>query len=147
MKTNSLKIDDNKNITENEEADYVPQGCVCIKYDKISKQPVWIYGKDTVINTVEIAEAEEDPYFVFQRLASLHQNRKYDYIRKWGIDEYDKMFMFQNYDYEYFDKLDDDIKNVMENYYQNNTYNYNKYYNSSEYSECSDNDIGSDIDN
>jgi hypothetical protein len=86
----------------------VPPGWVCIKYDKTSNQEVWDYGdnKNNSFNREEIIE-QENPIDVFQRLVDLHRNRKYDYINKWGMDEYDQMFQFQNYDYKYFDKLDE----------------------------------------
>ena len=136
MKSKNIKMHDNESINI-DARNYVPPGCVCIQYDESIKKTIWIYGK----NTKPIAEKtyleEEPPYFVLKRLVDLQQNRKYDYIRKWGIDEYDKMFMFQNYDYEYFDKLDHQITNDMEKYYQNNTYNYNDF---------SDVDIASDTD-
>jgi hypothetical protein len=136
MKTKNIKMDNSETIN-NDAHNYIPPGCVCIQYDKSIKKTVWIYGTDTKPIS-EKNSMEEAPYFVLKRLVDLQQNRKYDYIRKWGIDEYDKMFMFQNYDYEYFDKLDHQITNDMEKYYQNNTYNYNDF---------SDLEIASDTDN
>ena len=136
MKTKNIKMDNNETIN-NDADNCVPPGCVCIQYDKSIKKTVWNYGRDTK-PIAEKKYMEEAPYFVLKRLVDLQQNRKYDYIRKWGIDEYDKMFMFQNYDYEYFDKLDHQITNDMEKYYQNNTYNYNDF---------SDVEIASDTDN
>jgi len=125
LKKNKMNTDtDENNCLEN-----VPDGCVCIKYDKETKQPLWIYGKNSspVVPEKDSSE-EEQPFIVFQRLVNLHLKRKYEYIRKWGIDEYDKMFMFQNYDYEYFDKIDDQIVNEMEKCYQNRTHNNTNYY-------------------
>jgi hypothetical protein len=130
-----------ENSSESENSDYVPPGCVCIKYDKVVKKPVWIYGKNTNNFSSEkkqVTEEDEDPRHVFQRLVNLHQNRKYEYIRNWGIDEYDKMFLYQNYDYEYFDKLDEQIEMGMEKYYQNNSYNF--YNNNCDYNLEVDND-------
>jgi hypothetical protein len=34
----------------------------------------------------------------------------------WGYEEWEKMFRFPNYDYEYFDKLDELYENDMNNY-------------------------------
>ena len=40
-------------------------------------------------------------------LASLYDKRTNDYIAMWGYDEWDETFRFQNYDYDYFNKLDE----------------------------------------
>lgn len=136
----STTTTENSNTCESENSDYVPPGCVCIKYDKVVKKPVWIYGKNTNNFSSEKKQVteDEDPRHVFQRLVNLHQNRKYEHIRNWGIDEYDKMFLYQNYDYEYFDKLDEQIEKGMEKYYQNNTYYF--YNNNYDYNLEVDND-------
>jgi len=127
-----------KKFEDGDEEDLRP-GCVCIKYDKKTKKNVWINGKDATTVSEKMI-LEEEPYFIIQRLVNLHQNRKHEYIRKWGIDEYDKMFMFQNYDYGYFDKLDDQLnKNDMKKYYYQNL----THYYSNDYSDI---DIGSDVD-
>jgi hypothetical protein len=142
---NELNTDNNKNkpnfvdvinngkneehmINENDKnEESVPYGSVCIKYDKETKKILWGYGSKNDNEDIR----EEEPYFVFQRLVDLYKTRKYEHIRKWGIEEYDKMFLFQNYDYDYFEKLDEDmeeyIKKSYENaYYMNNSYeNYN----------------------
>jgi hypothetical protein len=131
MKTQKKQIRSEKITTD----DDVPPGCVCIKYDKISKKTVWIYGKNTassIANEKSGLEENEEPCVVFQRLVDLHQGRKYNHISKWGIDEYEKMFLYQNYDYDYFDNLDDHIQQDMEKYYQNNTYNLHNYNNDSD---------------
>lgn len=104
-----LKNED-KQYDDSKKDDYVPPGCVCIKYDKETKKTVWIYGDnkirtEPIIN--EVKEIEEEPYFVIERVVDLYNKRKNNYIDNWGIEEYDKTFMFQNYDYEYFDKLDE----------------------------------------
>jgi hypothetical protein len=130
MKTKNKEIHSEKINTY----DIVAPGCVCIKYDKISKKTVWIYGKNTsnFANEKSALEEKEDPCVIFQRLVNLHQARKYNHISKWGIDEYEKMFLYQNYDYEYFDKLDEQIEKGMEKYYQNTTYNSYNYHNDSD---------------
>lgn len=127
ISTTTTTTTENGSTCESENSDYVPPGCVCIKYDKVVKKPIWIYGKNTnnfTSEKKELTEEFEDPRHVFQRLVNLYQNRKYEHIRKWGIDEYDKMFLYQNYDYEYFDKLDEQVEMGIEKYYENNSYNY-----------------------
>jgi hypothetical protein len=102
---NLIPSEENSNEIQNEEA--IPPGCVCIQFDKTSNQQKWIYGVDVSKNEDVESVIEENPYFVFQRVTDLYNNRKNEHIKKWGIEEYDQMFMFQNYDYEYFDKLDE----------------------------------------
>jgi hypothetical protein len=56
-------------------------------------------------------------------------NNKYltfveNYIELWGEDEYINMFMFPNYDYDYFEKLDEEYEEYMEDIYKQDTYNY-----------------------
>lgn len=58
-------------------------------------------------------------YNVFDALVNLYENRTQEYINNWGEDEYEKMFIFPNYDYEYFDKLDEKYEEDMRKY--NNT--------------------------
>ncbi len=64
-----------------------------ITSNSIEKSPT-IYEQDLV-------------YEVFEGLANLHEKRTAEYIENWGQDEWDRMFLFQNYDYYYFDKLDE----------------------------------------
>ena len=60
---------------------------------------------------------EDDEEIVVERvietLVNLYERRKEDYINCWGIDEYEKMFMFPNYDYHYFDRLDEKYEEEM----------------------------------
>jgi hypothetical protein len=130
----AMKLKNKEDPIENTNSDDVPPGCVCIKYDKLTKKTIWIYGKDTTDINAEKKHIEEneEPILIFQRLVDLHQSRKYDYISKWGIDEYEKIFSYQNYDYEYFDKLDEQMEQAMEKYYQKSTYDSRNYYNDSE---------------
>lgn len=68
--------------------------------------------KETIMTTNSIEKptpiSEQDlVYEVFEGLANLHEKRTAEYIENWGEDEWDRMFLFQNYDYYYFDKLDE----------------------------------------
>ena len=46
------------------------------------------------------------PEVIMSKLNELYETWKADYIRLWGYDAYEYNYKFQNYDYEYFDKLD-----------------------------------------
>jgi hypothetical protein len=59
----------------------------------------------------------ETSYYVLDALVNLHETRKQKYIEDWGEDEYEKMFLFPNYDYHYFDKLDEKRNEEMRKYY------------------------------
>ena len=128
MKNNTQNLEEDGNIIciNNEEDEIVKPGWVCIKQDNKTKQPIWVYGNccSKVDETVTI----EDPYYAFERLVTQYQKRKNEYIKTWGYEEYDKMFLFQNYDYEYFDNIDENyddfykITNTSD--YEYNNYNY-----------------------
>ena len=119
-----------ENEHDNDIDKIVPPGCVCIEYDKLTKQEIWSYGDNISNNSKGTNVLDEKPVIVFQRLIDLYRVRKHEYINRWGIDEYDKMFMFQNYDYDYFDKLDEDTEKCIKNHYQNaHIMNYNNNYN------------------
>ena len=50
-----------------------------------------------------VNEAEE----IIEALSILHEKRTEEYIELWGEEEWERMFIFPNHDYEYFDKLDE----------------------------------------
>ena len=62
-------------------------------------------------------EAEE----IILALSLLHEKRTKEYKELWGESEWERMFVCPNYDYEYFDKLDEayeiDQYNLNEQYY------------------------------
>jgi len=135
MKNNAqiLEENDHAHDTNGEEDEIVKPGWVCIKQDNKTNEPVWVYGDGCEpIETQCFHKLEEDPYYVFERLVKLYEKRKNEYIKAWGYEEYDKMFLFQNYDYEYFDNIDenyDDIYKINNNNYDYNSYNYLDYIN------------------
>ena len=47
------------------------------------------------------------PAEIMKALADKYEKWKADYIRDYGIDDYEHNFRFPGYDYEYFDKLDE----------------------------------------
>jgi len=58
--------------------------------------------KEKEINK-NVNEAEE----IIEALSFLHEKRTEEYIKLWGEEEWERMFIFPNHDYEYFDKLDE----------------------------------------
>lgn len=51
---------------------------------------------------------------IINALVELHEKRTEEYINMWGYDTWEKMFRFPNYDYDYFNKLDE-LYEEMEN--------------------------------
>jgi len=72
-------------------------------------------------NEKPIINEKDINYNVFESLANLHENWKQEYIDNWGEDEYNKMFVFSDYDYHYFDKLDEKYEKEILNYYNQET--------------------------
>lgn len=72
------------------------------------------------INEREKSE-KEIVYDVFKRLAEIYEERTKEYIELWGYDEWEKMHRFPNYDYEYFDKLDQKYEEEMAELESNET--------------------------
>jgi hypothetical protein len=58
-------------------------------------------------------------YNIFDALVNLHENRRQEYINNWGKNAYEEIYIFPNYDYNYFDKLDEKYEEEMIKY--NNT--------------------------
>jgi len=52
-------------------------------------------------------KTQEEGFAVLDRLVYLHELRTKKYIDNWGYDEWEKIFRFPNYDYYYFDRLDE----------------------------------------
>lgn len=66
-------------------------------------------------------EAEE----ILIALSLLHEKRTNEYKELWGESEWERMFISPNYDYEYFDKLDEA--------YEDEQYKLNEQYNDDDY--------------
>ena len=81
-----------------------------------------------IINEQKTLSELDITYKVFDALVNIHKNRREEYINNWGEDEFEKTFIFPNYDYEYFDKLDEKYEEDMRKY--NNTVGgeYDDYY-------------------
>jgi hypothetical protein len=90
-------------------------GWALFTYDKETKKTSMI-EKQIIRNEQNSLSELDITYNVFDSLANLHENRRQEYIDNWGEDEYEKMFIFPNYDYEYFDKLDEKYEEEMRKY-------------------------------
>jgi D-ribose pyranose/furanose isomerase RbsD len=108
--------------------EYIPPGYLVIKRDKNTNKIIRKYGEmPDYFNKKEITPSE-----IIDKLVYLYEKRKEEYITLWGEEEYEKMFLFNNYDYHYFDKLDlqyeEELKKI--NYDEEKLFNDNNgYYN------------------
>ena len=82
----------------------VKPGWTELTLDSLTKQT--IMTSSIVAKPLPIFE-QDLVYEVFEGLANLHEKRTAEYIDRWGEDEWERMFLFQNYDYYYFEKLDE----------------------------------------
>jgi hypothetical protein len=98
-KTNKYELDKNE----------ILPGWVNIKFEKNSRKIEYTYGKIIYddVEHVEHVDVEDNEFSVLFALAELYEKRKENYIKTWGEDEYENMFCFPNYDYNYFEKLDE----------------------------------------
>jgi predicted glycosyl hydrolase (DUF1957 family) len=100
---------------EVKEEDLVPPGWVLYKYTKNKNELFGIkYSKITSTqssNTGKKPELDNNNINVAEKiiiaLSNLHEKRTNEYKELWGEDEWERMFLCPNYDYEYFDKLDE----------------------------------------
>jgi hypothetical protein len=113
--------------------EYIPPGYLVLKRDKKTNKITRKYGE--MQNYFE--EKEITPSEIIDKLVYLYEKRKEEYIELWGEEEYEKMFLFNNYDYHYFDKLDlqyeEELKKInyeeMKILNDNNDYYNDHYYN------------------
>jgi hypothetical protein len=61
-------------------------------------------------------------------LTYLHKKRTQEYIDAWGYDEWEHMYRFPNYDYDYFDKLDEKYEREIQRQEESNDTNYDMGY-------------------
>ena len=86
-------------------------GWSLIQRNNITKQ-ITIKQKEPV-NGWHIEELNND-FEILDALTELHENRTSQYIEMWGYDEWENVFRFPNYNYHYFDELDELYQEQME---------------------------------
>ena len=128
--TNFLKTDDTmscflekvnqEKVEEVKDVENPLYGWTIIKRNKNTHLSELFYNKQQNENNPLKSENNEnaDELLLLDTLTNMYFNRTYNYIDNWGYDEYEKMFLFPNYDPDYFDKLD--AKDELELETQNN---------------------------
>jgi hypothetical protein len=102
-----------KIIKNEEKKEIIKPGWVKIKLQPKTRQIITISSK--FVNEIsEYDKIQEQGYSVLDALVNLHEKRRNNYINNWGYDEWEKMFTFPNYDYNYFDRLDEIEEEKME---------------------------------
>ena len=91
-------------VKELDPEEFVEPGWAVFKYNKTTNERVTLYGKTTILDKEEY---ELTPYDSIESFIHLYKTRTNEYIHSWGEAEYENMFIYPNYDYEYFDKLDE----------------------------------------
>lgn len=112
----------------NENAWILPDGWVEITKDKKKSNLTYNYGKNMKQDNAPTL------FDVCEELSCKYEKWEKEYIHIWGNDEYEKMYKFPNYDYYYFDKLDEkyyeesDAENDNEEEYVDSYDEYSDYY-------------------
>jgi len=86
--------------------DIIKPGWTELRFDKNSNSTI-MESNIKKEEHVYVKTQEDLAYDVIENLVSLHEKRTTEYIDNWGEDEWNHMFTFPNYDYHYFDKLDE----------------------------------------
>lgn len=88
----------------------------------IKIQKPFIKKKFEIVRKKVVLNEEEE---IINALSLLHEKRTNEYKESWGEDEWERMFMCPNYDYAYFDKLDEAYEaeqSKLEEQYYNDDY-------------------------
>lgn len=100
--------DEDKNNINYIQEEFIPDGCICISYNKTNGKIEYKKGKLEHIK-------KRNTHDVMNDIAKFYEKRKNEYINSWDLDTYEDTFLFKNYDYNYFDKLDIQYEIEMEN--------------------------------
>lgn len=84
----------------------LPPGWVSLKKDPASNKIIWRENKSKNADPVEKSENELATE-ALDALVELYDMRDEEYIDTWGYEDWERTFRFPNYDYEYFDRLDE----------------------------------------
>ena len=88
--------------------DNLKPGWVLIKRDKETGKIITKCKSIRDSNEVEIDYEKDIGINIVNALVNLNNERTEQYIKLWGYNEWEYMFRFPNYDYDYFDKLDEE---------------------------------------
>lgn len=103
------KVKNNLTKDERREAkNIIKPGWVCMEKAANSNQIIYTYGKQTYF------PREKQPIDVLNALVKLHENQIQQYDSLWGEGAYEEHYKSPYYDYEYFNRLDEQYEDEME---------------------------------
>ena len=120
---NTISYLDKINVAPIVTTDIVPSldpGWCSIELDRRTNKPTFINYE---CNHISSNKHPMDCERIIENLNSKYVGFVENYIELWGEPEYLKMFCFPNHDYEYFDKLDYDNEEFIDNLYNQDNYN------------------------
>ena len=108
---NKLKTEGNESIKSNKneldlEYENLKPGWAVAKKDLVTGKIITKY-KPSLNQAPREKTQQEIGLDIINALVELHEKRKEEYINMWGYDTWEKMYRFPNYDYDYFNKLDE----------------------------------------
>ena len=81
-------------------------GWLLLKHDRKTHTTIW--KSNDIFNSEPIEKTPDElAWDALDELVALHEKRTNDFIDTWGYEEWERTFRFPNYDYEYFEKLDE----------------------------------------
>ena len=99
------------NKSSNIEQPLVSSGWSSYKFDntqfKLNESVTTSPTPTPIISKNEINKNVNEVEEIIEALSFLHEKRTEEYIKLWGEEEWERMFIFPNHDNEYFDKLDE----------------------------------------
>lgn len=103
----SMNNTEQENIVQADFTERLDPGWVSLRKDSCSNKIIWTEGVQKKQQSP--VEKTDNDYAndVLDALADLYERRDEEYIEAWGYEDWEKMFRFPNYDYHYFDKLDE----------------------------------------
>jgi len=92
---------------EDDKQDYVQPGWIVIEKNKQNKT---VFTRNKLDEVKDKCKKEINDTILCNQIVDnlIYNHNKFvdNYIELWGEDEYEKMFIFPNYEYDYFDRLD-----------------------------------------
>lgn len=125
-----IKTEKIKNETKIDNFKNVQPGWVLIKRDKKTGTISMKRGQETTKKN-NILYENDHSFNVLKGLSDLHEKRTNEYIEMWGYDEWERMFISPNHDYNYFDRLNEEEEEKQreleeKEYEENNDYTTDK---------------------
>lgn len=110
-----LNTTNDDNIHKNDLEDTKP-GWVSITKDPLTNKLKVKYNPSKYYSLLkkDTDDTESAAYNILYSLCNHYEKRTTEYIEMYGYDTWDKIFRFQNYDYDWVDKLDEEYELEME---------------------------------